>query len=260
MLEPGGTPVCFPRCRGPLGAWLVQDASPAWTWGQGFGGLWWMGHWGSALLSLWETWDFLSVNVCHSDCVVPQPHFKGWCRAAWRPGPDMLLDPLGWYGCLFEDGGGAPTMPVHCIQLLQGTQPEAKAHQVQILPESDQLFGSLHLQRRCAAWQGEPRGCGRVHSAPDLHRNPSLSGLGGSLLAIYWGFACIAQPLHEHPSGEGAYGVNRWVALAEGALDAFVVLGACLGVPVLAFGDLGEPFLLGTNTDSLGLVAVLLQG
>ena len=31
---------------------------------------------------------------------------------------------------VFETGGGALIMPAHCAQLLQGTQPEAKAHQV----------------------------------------------------------------------------------------------------------------------------------
>ena len=74
------------------------------------------------------------------------------------------------------------------------------------------------------------------------------------------GFACIAQPLHEHLSGEGAYKKSEWVTLTLEAKNTFETLkNACLKAPVLAFADFNKPFLRQTDVSKLGLGAVLSQ-
>ena len=80
----------------------------------------------------------------------------------------------------------------------------------------------------------------------------------------YWqlikGFAWVAQPLHEHLSGEGAGKKNEWVMLTSDVQAAFKMLKkACLVAPVLAFADFEKPFLLETDVNKLGLGAVLSQ-
>ena len=74
------------------------------------------------------------------------------------------------------------------------------------------------------------------------------------------GFACIAQLLHEHLSGEGAYKKSKWVTLITEAKKTFETLKkACLEAPVLAFADFDKPFLLETDASKLGLGAVLFK-
>ena len=70
----------------------------------------------------------------------------------------------------------------------------------------------------------------------------------------------IAQPLHEHLSGEGASKKIKWVTLTEEAQGAFTMLKkACLKAHVMAFADFDKPFLLETDVSNLGLGAVLSQ-
>ena len=72
------------------------------------------------------------------------------------------------------------------------------------------------------------------------------------------GFACIAQPLYEHLSGEGAHKKSKQVTLMTEAKDTFETLKrACLKAPVLAFADFDKPFLLETDASKLGFWAVL---
>ena len=74
------------------------------------------------------------------------------------------------------------------------------------------------------------------------------------------GFACIAQPINEHRTEEGANRKLEWVSLSEDALKAFKVLKqACMTDPVLAFTDYTKPFLLETDVSKDGLGAVLSQ-
>ena len=62
------------------------------------------------------------------------------------------------------------------------------------------------------------------------------------------GFACIAQPLSKHLSGEGARRKSEWVLLSEDALKAFEALKkACMTAPILAFADYTKLFLLETD-------------
>ena len=85
-------------------------------------------------------------------------------------------------------------------------------------------------------------------------------GLVGHYRQFITGFACVAQPLHEHLSGEGAHKKSEGVMLTVEANDAFETLKrTCLEAPVLAFADFDYPFLLETNASKLGLGAVLSQ-
>ena len=74
------------------------------------------------------------------------------------------------------------------------------------------------------------------------------------------GFALVAQPLHEHFSGEDAHKKSEQVTLRVKAKETFETLKrACLEAPVLALADFDKPFLLETNTSKLGLGVVLSQ-
>ena len=84
------------------------------------------------------------------------------------------------------------------------------------------------------------------------------------LIGHYWqfitGFAHVAQPLHEHLSGEGASKKSKQVMLTNDAHIAFEMLKeACLEAPVLAFADFDKCFLLETDASKSGLGVVLLQ-
>ena len=83
----------------------------------------------------------------------------------------------------------------------------------------------------------------------NLHHNPSLFGLAGTLPTVNKGFTQNVQPLHEHLSGEGASKKSECVTLTEDMLGAFEMLKkACLKAPVLSFVDFNKPFLLETDT------------
>ena len=85
-------------------------------------------------------------------------------------------------------------------------------------------------------------------------------GLVGHYPWFIKGFPYIAQPLHEHLSGEGARKKSKSVMLMVEAKDAFETLKkACLKAPVLAFATFNKPFLLETDANKLGLGAVLSQ-
>ena len=72
------------------------------------------------------------------------------------------------------------------------------------------------------------------------------------------GFACIAQPLNELLSGEGASRKSEQVSLLEDAVRALDSLKwACMSIPVLAFADYTKEFLLKTDASKEGLGAVL---
>ena len=74
------------------------------------------------------------------------------------------------------------------------------------------------------------------------------------------GFACIAQPLNDHLTGEGASRKSEHVLLSEDALKAFEVLKqVCMTAPVLAFANYMKPFLLETDVYKDGPGAVLSQ-
>ena len=61
-------------------------------------------------------------------------------------------------------------------------------------------------------------------------------------------------------SGDSASKKNEHVTLMEDVLSAFEMLKkACPEVPVLAFANFNQPFLLETDVSKLGLGAVLSQ-
>ena len=85
-------------------------------------------------------------------------------------------------------------------------------------------------------------------------------GLVGHCRRIIKGFACIAQPLNDHLTGEGASRKSEHVSLSEDALKAFGALKeVCMTAPVLAFTDYTKPFLLGMDASKDGFRAVLSQ-
>ena len=70
----------------------------------------------------------------------------------------------------------------------------------------------------------------------------------------YWqfikGFACVAQLLHKHLSGEGAGKKNEWVPLTSNVQVAFGTLKEAFSeAPVLAFANFDKPFLLETDSN-----------
>ena len=83
-------------------------------------------------------------------------------------------------------------------------------------------------------------------------------GLVGHYRRFIKGFACIAQLLNEHLTGEGASRKSSWVSLSKNALKAFEVLKqACMTALGLAFADYTKPFLLETDTSKDSLWVVL---
>ena len=97
--------------------------------------------------------------------------------------------------------------------------------------------------------------------SPQTYREVwAFLGLVGHYHQFIKGFAHIAQPLHEHLSGEGASKKSEQVMLRAEAKEAFETLKkACLEAPVLTFANFDKPFLLETDTSKLGLGAVLSQ-
>ena len=75
---------------------------------------------------------------------------------------------------------------------------------------------------------------------PDMviHQVACFSQSGGPLYKVHQGFACIAQPLSNCLSGEGASRKSEWVVLTEEAVKAFEALKqACKRAPILVFAD-----------------------
>ena len=75
------------------------------------------------------------------------------------------------------------------------------------------------------------------------------------------GLTCIAQPLNEYLTGEGASKKSERVLLTKDATEAFKALKqACMTAPIiLVFADYTKPFLLETDASKDGLGAVLSQ-
>ena len=74
------------------------------------------------------------------------------------------------------------------------------------------------------------------------------------------GFAHVVQPSHKHLFGEGASKKSKQVTLMVEAQNVFEMLKkACLEAPVLAFANLGKPFLLQMDVSKLGFGDVLWQ-
>ena len=85
-------------------------------------------------------------------------------------------------------------------------------------------------------------------------------GLVGHYRRFIKGFACIAQPLNKHFTGEGASRKSRVGVTFRGCLEGFEALKqARMTAPVLVFANYTKPFLLETDTSKDGLGAVLSQ-
>ena len=82
-------------------------------------------------------------------------------------------------------------------------------------------------------------------------------GLVGHYRRFIKGFACIAQPLNEHLTREGASRKYEQVSLSDDALRAFDALKqVCMTATMLAFADYTKPFLveMDASRDRLGMV------
>ena len=85
----------------------------------------------------------------------------------------------------------------------------------------------------------------------------SFLGLVGHYRWFIKGFACSAQPLHNHLSGEGASKKNKWVMLTENTFGCLwgsqeiLPLGHCAG-----FCHFNRPFFFETDGSKQGLGAV----
>ena len=85
-------------------------------------------------------------------------------------------------------------------------------------------------------------------------------GLVGHYRRFIKGFTCIAQPLNDHLTGEGASRNSEQVSLSEDTLKVFKALKqVCMTASVLAFANYTKPFLLETDASKDGLGAVLSQ-
>ena len=99
--------------------------------------------------------------------------------------------------------------------------------------------------------------CALPQTYTEVH---AFLGLVGHYRRFIKGFACIAQPLNEHLTGEGASRKSEWVSLLEDASKAFETLKQeCMTAQVLAFADYTKPFLLETDGSKDRLGAVLSQ-
>ena len=88
----------------------------------------------------------------------------------------------------------------------------------------------------------------------------SFVGLVGHYRHFIKGFANIAAPLYDLTSGENKDKKSEHLDLPLKAREAFDRLkAACLQAPILAFPDIGKPFLLETDASGKGLGAVLSQ-
>ena len=96
---------------------------------------------------------------------------------------------------------------------------------------------------------------------PDTYTKvKSFVGLVGHYRCFIKGFANIAAPLYDLTSGENKDKKSEHLDLPLEAPEAFDRLkAACLQAPILAFPDIGKPFLLETDASGKGLGAVLSQ-
>ena len=131
---------------------------------------------------------------------------------------------------------------------------------MQILPQWDHLSSPSCIQGGHLAQQRESESHRWIWPCSDLHQNPSLSGLGRSLLAIHQGICLCGTATTSTPIRECASKKSEWVTLTSNTQVAFETLKkACLEAPVLAFANFDKPFLLETDASTLGLGAVLSQ-
>ena len=69
--------------RKQLRAWLLQATFPAWLKGRVLADC---DGWGFKAIHHFYCGEhriFLKANTCCLGCVMPQPHFKYWCRTVW---------------------------------------------------------------------------------------------------------------------------------------------------------------------------------
>ena len=88
----------------------------------------------------------------------------------------------------------------------------------------------------------------------------SFLGLEGHYWRFIKGFTCIAKPLSEYLTREGASKKSELVSLTEEAMRAFEALKwTCMMAPILVFANYIKPFLLETDASKDGLGEVLSQ-
>ena len=91
---------------------------------------------------------------------------------------------------------------------------------MQLFQEGSYLFGTLSLRGGSVAQQFGPGAiakCAPPQTYTEVH---VFLGLVGHHRRFTKGFACIAQPLNDHLTGEGASRKSEHVSLPEDALKA----------------------------------------
>ena len=125
------------------------------------------------------------VNICHFGCAMPQLPFQRLMQNCLRE--------LNLAYCLIylDDMIVFSKMEAEHLQHLCVVFNCFWEHNLKLKPTSANLSGMkstiwlIMSPRGCEAQQRELESCGWVHSILNLHRNLSLSGLGGALLAIH---------------------------------------------------------------------------
>ena len=82
----------------------------------------------NTLLTLWEIWDYLSVNAYCLGCAFSCQFSDVNAELPRETELDILLNLFGQCHSPLKDGGRILEMFMLCVSLLPGTKPEAKTY------------------------------------------------------------------------------------------------------------------------------------
>ena len=187
------------HCQGSkrhLKVWMVLTISCAWTWSPDSGRSRWMNHWSSTLDLLLVTWDSLSVTTCLGKlnltyCLI---YLNNIIVFAW-----MAEEHLHHLCIIFD---------------------QFREHNLKLKPSKcnffrDEIIYLAHWVLKDGACPSNTNlkviaECTPLQTYMEVH---AFLGLVGHYQRFIKGFACIAQPLSEYLTGEGASRKSEWVSL-----------------------------------------------
>ena len=153
-----------------------------------------------------------------------------------RTEPAILLNLFGWCNCLLKDGGGALEMfTLLCLthfwehnMILKPTKCKFFQDEINYLAHHVSKEG-MHPSKE------NPKAVAEFvlpQTVQTYTKIWAFLGLVGHYRQFIKGFACVAQPLHEHLFGEGAHKKSKQVTLMTEDKDTFETLTtACLKAP-----------------------------